>query len=301
MLQRLAIATLLLFLQCQASADTTLYRVSKSGSELYLGGTIHLLRTIDYPLPKEFDDAYQHASQVYFETDLGKVNDPMVAQQLAIALMYTDGKTLATDMEPKNWQALKTFAAERQFPIERFTMFKAVFVSLMFTVAELQKLGMGSNGVDMHFYQQALKDKKAIGELETVDDMLTFMRSTGDLKPDDVMASTMRDLTNIQSLMREMLKHWRAGDLKKLDGEMGEQMRKESPELYQTLVVQRNQKWLKVLEKVLATPETELVLVGALHLPGDQGLLHLLEKQGYKIEPYRITPKTVGQSAASSG
>jgi uncharacterized protein YbaP (TraB family) len=63
-------------------------------------------------------------------------------------------------------------------------------------------------------------------------------------------------------------------------------MRKDYPELYQQVLVERNNNWLPQIEAFLKTPETELILVGALHLAGNDGLLAQLRQRGYKVESF---------------
>jgi uncharacterized protein YbaP (TraB family) len=92
-------------------------------------------------------------------------------------------------------------------------------------------------------------------------------------------------------MMSTMVAHWRKGDIKALDKELAGPMRKEAPDVYQALVVERNQLWLPRLTTMLATEEVELVLVGSLHLTGKDGLLAQLKKQGYKVKPYRLKNK----------
>lgn len=70
---------------------------------------------------------------------------------------------------------------------------------------------------------------------------------------------------------------------------MAANMRKETPQVYQQLLIARNQAWLPKIEKLFATPEVELVLVGSLHLSSKDGLLAHLKKRGYKIKPYQLT------------
>ena len=52
--------------------------------------------------------------------------------------------------------------------------------------------------------------------------------------------------------------------------------------LEQTLLAERNHNWLK---KWSTLPNESFIVVGALHLYGDQGLLALLEQQGWRITP----------------
>ena len=80
-----------------------------------------------------------------------------------------------------------------------------------------------------------------------------------------------------------MTRAWRAGDLETLERLSGVPMREQSPEFYQTLLVQRNEAWLPQIESMVASTEVELVLVGALHLAGEDGLLAMLTRRGYTV------------------
>lgn len=137
------IAGLLVFISVSASAETSLYEITKGDQKVYLGGTIHLLRNSDYPLPAEFEQAYENAKILVLETDMKKASSPEFGQQMALAFMYSGGKNLAQDLQPKLWQELQAFADERQFPLGQMSTFKAMFVSLALSMAEMQSKGFG--------------------------------------------------------------------------------------------------------------------------------------------------------------
>jgi uncharacterized protein YbaP (TraB family) len=63
-------------------------------------------------------------------------------------------------------------------------------------------------------------------------------------------------------------------------------MHDEFPTLNQSLLVNRNNAWIPKIKAMLITPERELILVGALHLAGEEGVLAQLKKQGYVVEKY---------------
>ena len=278
-----------LLLALPLHAQTSLYEVSKGEHKLYLGGTIHLLRHRDYPLPAEFEQAYQQAQKLVLETDIQQANSAEFGARLAQAMMYTDGGSLAKSLSPELWAQLQAYAKQRQFPLAQVTMFKPLFVSLMLTVTEAQRLGMG-DGVDMHFDRKARADNKALGQLESADQVVAYMKQMTEVDGDAVMRSTLRDLHNMEAMMDSMINHWRQGKLAALDQELAGNMRHEMPEVYQVLVVQRNQAWLPQITALLQTPERELVLVGALHLSGKQGLIAQLKRQGYRVKPYQLKP-----------
>ena len=287
---RMFITSLLVFISISASAETSLYEITKGDQKIYLGGTIHVLRTSDYPLPPEFEQAYENAKILVLETDMKKASSPEFGQQMAQAFRYSDGKNLSQDLQPKLWQELQAFADERQFPLGQISTYKAMFVSLTLSVAEMQRKGFGvGQGVDSYFYQKAILSSKATQELETTDEVLVQLQSLADMDANLVIKGTLRDLHKMDSVLEKALVYWRAGDLDKLDKEMAADMRKETPEVYQQLLVARNQAWLPKIEQMFSSPEVELVLVGSLHLSSKDGLLAQLKKRGYKIKPYQLT------------
>jgi uncharacterized protein YbaP (TraB family) len=284
---RLIIGVLLLT-SFSVSAQTSLYEITNGTQKIYLGGTIHVLRNSDYPLPSEFEQAYANAKILVLETDMKKAGSPEFGQQMAQAFSYSGGKNLSQDLHPKLWQELQAFADKHQFPHAQMSMFKAMFVSLSLSMAEMQRKGYGvAQGVDTFFYQKAVLDGKATQELETPDEVLVQLASLADMDANLVIKSTLRDLEKMDQVLEKSVGYWRAGDLDKLDKEMAADMRKETPEVYQQLLIARNQAWLPKIEKMFVSPEVELVLVGSLHLSSKEGLLAQLKKRGYTIKPYR--------------
>jgi len=284
------IAVLFAFISVSTSAETSLYEITKGDQKIYLGGTIHVLRNSDYPLPPEFEQAYENAKVLVLETDMKKASSPEFGEQMAQAFMYSGGKNLSQDLQPKLWQELQAFADERQFPLGQMSMFKAMFVSLTLSVAEMQRKGFGvGQGVDSYFYQKAILSGKATQELETTDEVLVQLQSLADMDANLVIKGTLRDLHKIDSALEKALAYWRAGELEKLDKELAADMRKETPQIYQQLLIARNQAWLPKIEQMFTSPDVELVLVGSLHLGSKDGLLAQLKKRGYKIKPYQLT------------
>jgi uncharacterized protein YbaP (TraB family) len=284
------IASLCVLLSVSINAETSLYEITKGDQKIVLGGTIHLLRNSDYPLPPEFEHAYENAKILVLETDLKKASSPEFGQQMAQAFMYGGGKNLAQDLQPALWKELQNVADERKFPLGQMSMFKATFVSLALSMAEMQSKGFGvGQGVDSYFYQKAILSGKATQELETATDVLTQFASLADMDANLVISTTLRDLQNMDVMLEKAVTYWRAGEIEKLDDEMAANIRKETPQIYQQLLIARNQAWLPKIEKMFATPEVELVLVGSLHLSSKDGLLAHLKKRGYTIKPYQLT------------
>ena len=281
----LAFAALCLAPTLQAQT-TTLFEISDGESRVLMGGTIHLLHPNDFPLPTAFDAAYEEADRLYLETDLAVVESPGFGQQLAQAMLYPAGKNLQTELSPEVWQEVAHYAEANQFPIRQFVGFDPVFVSILMTVMKAQSLGI-QEGVDQHYYRKAQIDDLPLGELETAEDVLEYMKGMTGLDPDAVMQATLEELKDFDRMMEKTVKAWREGNMDALDRDLGEPMRRESPEYYQKLLVDRNAQWLPKVEGMFQQTGTELVLVGSLHLAGKQSLLDMLAREGYQVRPYR--------------
>lgn len=266
-------------------AETSLYEVTnKKGESLYLGGTIHLLRPSDFPLPAEYQQAFDKSQMLVLETDLQKASSPEFGQKMMQQMMYTGGKNLSSELRPEVWKELQDYSAANQVPIGQLMQFKPFMVSLMMVMQQGQKSGL-TQGVDFYFNQQARLQSKNIGELESADEVLNFMNALNDQDPNQTIIATLRDLKKMNDMMIKVTVAWRAGDLSLIEKEMLAPMKKEFPEIYRLLVADRNNKWMQKIEGMLATREKEMILVGSLHLVGDEGLLNQLREKGYQIKP----------------
>ena len=123
-------------LSCLAQAESSVWKVSGNKNYFYLGGTIHLLKAEDYPLPREFQAAYNDADKIIFETDLAAVRAPEYQQKFLAAMIYSDKRTLAAELKPETYRKLEKFMASRQWPLDKFAKFQPWGLSLMITTLE---------------------------------------------------------------------------------------------------------------------------------------------------------------------
>ena len=268
-------------------AETSLWRVSKGESELFIGGTIHLLGASDYPLPKEFESAYKKADMVVFETNLQALALPATQKELAKRVTYKGKKTLKDDLKPETYKVLADYLASSGLHIDAFNRYKAPMVMITLLMVELQRLGLAEIGVDQYFNQKALADGKTLGELETSKVQLSVIENMGKGHEDEMILSTIAEMKKLASIMSKMKAAWRQGDIKTLEKIGIAPMKTEYPELYQLLLVERNNAWVPKIKALLNTAEVELVLVGALHLVGSEGVFSQLRELGYSVELFR--------------
>jgi len=272
-----------------AHAESSVWKVSKGENALYLGGTSHLLRPADFPLPPEFDEAYAAASAVYFETDIKRSMSAEMQQIVQQRGMLPEGRTLESVLSPRAWKRVQTYCAQRGLPLGQFAKLRPWLFLTMIGIMEIQKLGVTQEGVDMHFFQRATADQKTIGELESFEHHIDYITNLAAGHESEMIEQSLDDLAALPKDLDDLLSGWRKGDLAPLDKLMHEEMRAKYPAIYSTLLVERNNNWLPVIERLVATPETEFVLAGIGHMVGPDGLLAQLQKRGYAIEQIKAS------------
>jgi uncharacterized protein YbaP (TraB family) len=277
---------LCLIIPVQAISATSLWRVSKGDSELFIGGTVHVLGKGDYPLPKEFSQAYKKSQKLVLETDLNSMNKPEMQSQLLHGLMYSKGQSLKNNLKPATYNALQRYLNASNIPVNSVQQFKPALVMLTLVMTELQRLDLADAGVDAFFNQQALADGKPLGQLESMEKQLEMLENIGKGHEDELILSTLDDLKKLPREMNDLKAAWRSGDLAQLEALGITPLRKDYPALYQSVLVKRNASWLPQIEAFLQTPETELILIGALHLAGTEGVLAQLRQRGYKVTAF---------------
>ena len=273
-----------LFMCTWASAETSVWKVQKDTSVMYLGATFHMLRETDYPLPSEFDKAYKASEIVVFETDIGKLQEPSTRQKLLAQFMYADGSTIDKHLSARTYGELSAYCKSNGIPLEAFKQLKPSLLIVTLTAVELMKLGVTQRGVDLFFYGLANEDRKIVKGLETVEEQINYLVSMADGNEDDFVTYSINDMKNVKQQFESLANAWRKGDAEKIDEYIVAELRTKLPHVYKKLFTDRNSKWLPMIEAYINTPETEFILVGAGHLVGSEGIIALLKKKGYTID-----------------
>ena len=279
---RYSLILLIFFTSGDAFARKSVWKIENDQNVLFLAGTMHLLQEQDYPLPVEFDKAFNAAQLIIFETDTSKLQEPEL-QQALMSAMLNSGQNLKQQLTPATWQRLDKHMKTRGMSLQQFNNFKVAMVLVTLTVAEYQLMGFTSPGVDETYYQKALDHKKRIEFLETPQQQIAFLASMGEDTPNKMINYTLDDLADMPQYVSQLKTAWQNGDLNQLEASGLAEMRKEYPGVYETLISQRNKKWMQQIKRYMQTPETEAIYVGALHMAGNDGLIKQLKAQGYKV------------------
>ena len=282
-----SLSFLLLVVSFPVYAESSVWTVEKNGNTIFLGGTIHLLTESDYPLPEAYEKAYAGSEEVVLETDMQKLQSPEFQATMMRKLRYSDGRNLQQVVNRDTYRAVEQFFTTRGIPMANIIGFKPGMVSTMITMVELRRLGLVGIGVDAYFSTKSINDQKKLGQLESVETQLAFIASMGAGQADEMLIYTLADIERLPTLMQSIKDAWRRGNMAQL-GEVGiTPFKNEFPVIHQALLVERNNAWMPQIEAMLKTRAVEFVLVGVLHLAGDDGLLAQLSARGYTVRQFQ--------------
>lgn len=259
-------------------------------NRLYLLGSFHLLRASDYPLAPEVDAAYADAESLLFELSPAELESPDFGRRMQAAAQREDGRRLDEALGPELaaqlWQWLEANGHALGEAASQVQDYDAWFVGLLVSLTELGRHGLDpALGLDRHLGRRASADGKPASGLETGAQQIAFLDAMPAMDQRQLLEEALAeagDRTRIDRLHAD----WRRGDAEALWTTMGAEMRREHPELYRRMNAERNRAWLPALERRLAPAagdDDTLVVVGALHLLGEDGLVALLRDKGYRV------------------
>jgi uncharacterized protein len=267
-----------------AHAASPVWAIHGDHNTVYLAGSVHLLKSTDSALPTAFERAYAGSRTLVMEIDLGKVDPMAAATWMAGHGMLPAGTDLKTAIGAARYQRVSTEATRLGLPMEMAGQFAPWVLGLQLMDLEYAKDGFDSeSGVEQQLEHRAQTDGKPTAGLETLEEQLGFFEALTPDQQTKFLDLVLSDLHDVDSDTQEVVAAWRAGNAAKLAALLSEEY-KQFPALYRSLVTDRNKRWEPQIGKLLHDKDNYFVVVGALHLVGDGGLLELLRKDGFKVE-----------------
>ena len=265
-----------------AASKSFLWKVQSGPRVMYLAGSVHALSADVYPLSPAFEQAFAASDTLVEEIDLGQSGLLALAPMLLSKAMYQDGRTFDKAVSRETHDlVLKQL---KGLPAEVIRPMKPWMVMLTLTAMQVQQAGLDPTlGLDQHFFDRATKAGKTVIGLETAESQIDRFDQMPESLQEQMLRSTLDELGMQNKEIGAMVAAWRRGDSTTIERDMVRALQK-YPAAYQSLIVERNHNWMPQLEKCLARTAPCMVVVGAAHLVGPDGLLTLLQRKGYRIE-----------------
>ncbi len=260
-----------------------LWQVDGEQNQVFLLGSIHLLREQDYPLPEAIYVAYDEAETLIMELDMDDI-DPVATQVLTTELgLIQNGGTLTELLGPEIYAEAVALAEPAEIPLELLDRAEPWFAAMNVEMMLLMRMGFNpALGVEAHLMERALSDQKEIHGFETMRQQLEFLDGLSAEAQQDMFLQALAEGPDMREMMDSMIAAWRMGDTRYMEREILAEMQK-YPELNEAIVVNRNVDWTAQIEALLDDADDYLIIVGSLHLVGEKGVPDLLAARGHTV------------------
>jgi uncharacterized protein YbaP (TraB family) len=138
-------------------------------------------------------------------------------------------------------------------------------------------------GIDLYFYRKAKAAGKPVLGLETLRDQAEIFDRFNDEQNEQYLLSTLSGLPAYAEMIRQLVNAWRDGDVESLDRLLN-QDQKADPATHDVLFSRRNSKWVPEIERFAHGDANYLIIVGAGHLVGVDGVVAQLRRAGYSVQ-----------------
>jgi len=271
-----------------------LWKVSDGEHAVYLLGSFHLLRPADYPLSPDVDAAFADAESLLFEIAPEEMGSPALAAQMGQAALRSDGTQLDSQLPAKTVGKLHAWEGRNGEVLQEMGlapsllhMFEPWFVGLTVSIVDMTQRGLDPKlGLDQHFAAAAREAGKPTAGLETGAQQIAFLDGMDKDEQLQFLDEALGEAADGAAELERLHGAWRRGDATMLWSGMAVDMQRQYPRLYRAINIDRNDAWVPKLEGRLKAPGADdtLVVVGALHLLGSDGVVEKLRAKGYTVE-----------------
>lgn len=264
-----------------------LWKISDQDNAIYLLGSFHMLMDGDYPLSADVDMAFADAKRVIFEVSPDELGTAEASTSFLQAANLPDGRTLSDVLSPRLREKLHRLLARQGGSLDQVNHYSPWYVNLSLALGLSHSLGFDPElGLDQYLMRQALEAGKPTGGLETVADQLHALAGSPLSEQVMELADFLDRPQEMPRELSELHQAWRDGDPVRLDQMTRMEMMAKTPRTYQMINVDRNEAWLPELRRMLdaAGRGNALVVVGAMHLLGEDGVVARLAAHDYTVE-----------------
>ena len=243
----------------------------------YIYGTIHIMPKKQFAISESITTALKECDALAMEVDINM--DLKTQIDAAQRSLLPDGKTIADITSAENAQKIRQFCIDslhwKESKYVRMSRLTPFFLSSII----LQDLIGKSKSFEVELNKLAEKNKMTTLGLETIQMQMDLVN---DVPYEEQIKLLLEGLTTNNSEYNTMLNCYLKQDLNKLGELMNDA--ELSPEFNANFLVKRNQNWIPQISKMVQEKPI-FIAVGAGHLPGEQGVLKLLQEAGYTVSP----------------
>ena len=284
---RARLGLLLLWLCAVPAGAVPLWSVSSAtadgSGELLLLGSVHLLRPEDQPLPKAIACAYERAERIVMELHPEALSESAAQAVFERIGIRDEERSTRALLGEEEWQEAEALAQAAGVSLRSVDRLEPWFAALALYNARLAAAGYDAAlGVDQQLANWAHRDGRPTAGLESLEEQLLLFKELDLEAQRELFMTTLQELGTVAADTALLVAAWRVGDTAVLEAQLERDFAGYEP-VRERLVEGRNRAWLADIEALLDEPGVSLVVVGALHLVGPEGLPALLESRGHQV------------------
>lgn len=285
-MKKLISLSLVLMMTLSVNAQL-LWKISGNGLKdaSYILGTHHACSSAFCDSIPGLKKAFGQVKAVVGEIDMlkaGQMSQEELMQMQSLMLMPSDTSLMSLFSQEEIALIDKYLLANLGANLQQLSMLKpmSIVVTLQNKILmEILPTMATMTGMDTHMQQLAAENGKEVGALETMTFQLNLLYASSLEEQADAMLE-MAQTDNLKEMLVELTEVYKSCDLDALWKIFMEQ----TTELeYEKLVKTRNLRWEEQMKEMMPRQST-LFVVGAGHLPGEFGMIHLLRSAGYKVK-----------------
>lgn len=265
-----------------STAEPAIWVVKGPHATVYLFGTIHALDK-DHPWRSaKIDSAIQQSQTLWLE--IPNPDDAAAIQPLMMQLGFDMAHPLSSKLTPDQLAKLKKAAAGLPGGEAVLEPMKPWLAAMMISLGPVLQAGYDpESAVELKLKPEFTNANKPVKGFETAAQQIHYFADMSDKAQLDFLVSELDDADKAVDQFKQLVAAWYAGDLDKIEAINNADLRDKHPDLFQILVVKRNQNFTAQIDEMLKGDGVSFVAVGAGHMVGKEGVPSMLEKQGYKV------------------
>ncbi len=281
---RSLLAVLLLSLAAPARAEPPVWVIRDADSTMVLFGSVHLLPAgLDWT-PAALDEALAKADDIWFELPIDPASTADSARLAIQHGMAARGETLSPRLSPQGRERLARLCADLGLRPAVIEGMRPWLAEMTLVLTRLARDGVnGSSGVE-HRLSAAAPPGAERRAFETAAEQIGFFADAPEADQIASLEDSMRVMEEEPDAFDRLVEAWVSGDMAALEERGLGPLRRASPGLYDRLITQRNARWADVLAERLEGSGETVVVVGAGHLIGADGLPAMLRARGIDVE-----------------
>jgi uncharacterized protein len=285
-----------LILKAQNNTDTLehtlLWKITGHGmmAPSYLYGTMHTGDDRVFRLQDSALIVFDQVMAFAMEINVDSIDQQKMAQEM----LLPEGQTLKGLLGDDDYKlASKYLIRSTGLPMFLLNRLKPIYI---YSLLLEGKKSDQKYVLDVYYFKLAKKEKKTIIGLEKAEDQMALLNNIPLDKQVSILRETIHHFNEMKKELNEETNEYSGADLNKLQRET-ETDTTMGNNFMEDFLTKRNKVMANRMERVMKSGSTLFTAVGAAHLPGKQGIIHLLRNDGYTVSPVLsktyLSPKEV--------